>query len=87
LEGAGFAEGGGLSESSGVGEVEDEVEAEGRSYAISDGTLSDVMPFPPGQLPNPISWRSDETRRGPYVFITSTSSGVEVYTAATLTSD
>lgn len=37
------------------------------SYAISVGTLSDVIPFPPGQ-----------------VLMISTSSGVEVYTAATL---
>lgn len=39
----------------------------GRSYEISVGTLSEVMPLPPGQ-----------------VFMISTSSGVEVYTAATL---
>ena len=40
---------------------------EGISYAISVGTLSDVIPLPPGQ-----------------VLIISTSSGVDVYTAATL---
>lgn len=39
----------------------------GKSYVISVGTLSDVIPLPPG-----------------HVFIISTSSGVEVYTAATL---
>lgn len=39
----------------------------GKSYAISVGTLSDVIPFPPGQ-----------------VLMISTSSGVDVYTAATL---
>lgn len=38
-----------------------------KSYAISVGTLSEVIPFPPGQ-----------------VLIISTSSGVDVYTAATL---
>jgi hypothetical protein len=37
------------------------------SYEISVGTLSDVIPFPPG-----------------HVLIISTSSGVDVYTAATL---
>lgn len=40
---------------------------EGVSYDISVGTLSDVIPFPPGQ-----------------VLMISTSSGVDVYTAATL---
>jgi hypothetical protein len=39
----------------------------GSSYEISVGTLSDVMPFPPG-----------------HVLMISTSSGVDVYTAATL---
>lgn len=42
----------------------------GKSYAISVGTLSDVIPLPPG-----------------HVLMISTSSGVEVYTAATLQND
>lgn len=42
----------------------------GKSYAISVGTLSDVIPLPPG-----------------HVLIISTSSGVDVYTAATLGND
>jgi hypothetical protein len=40
---------------------------DGRSYEISVGTLSEVMPLPPG-----------------HVLMISMSSGVDVYTAATL---
>lgn len=55
-----------------VGVVEEEVPAPepddgGISYEISVGTLSEVMPLPPGQF-----------------LMISISSGVDVYTAATL---
>jgi hypothetical protein len=51
----------------------------GDSYAISVGTLSEVMPFPPGQLGKvQLVLCSDPDEARTYVFITSTSSGLEV---------